>query len=162
VRWRSYVAAHEGNVRAIQLEELSRENGVPPAPDAAAGQLGPEHLDGVVIGTHALEGAFRWTEPVSMVRFAPSAERTSLCIYTGAIRGDPAGYLHGVYVDGERVASHQIRGHAYAVEIMLPEEAEPAKSGVVLICRPLVEPRNGSSRRRRLGMPITRLELSRA
>lgn len=162
VRWRSYVAAHEGNVRAIQLEELARENGVPPAPDAAAGKLGPEHLDGVVIGTHALEGAFRWTEPVSMVRFAPLAERTFLRIYTGAIRGDPAGYLHGVYVDGERVASHRIRGHAYAVEIMLPEETEPAESVVVLICRPLVEPRNGSSRRRRLGMPITGIELSRA
>jgi hypothetical protein len=160
VRWRSYVAAHEGNVRAIQLEELTRENGVPPAPGAAAGELGPERLDGVVVGTQALEGAFRWTEPVTMVRFALSADRALLRIHNGAIRGDPAGYLYGVYVDGERVPSHRICGHANAVEILLPEVAEPAESGVVLICRPLVESGNGSGGRRRLGMPITRLELS--
>jgi hypothetical protein len=135
------------------------ENGMPAAPHASAGYLEPELLDGVVVGTHVLEGPFRWTEPVSLVRFARSPNRSFLRLYTGAIRGDPAGYLHGIYMEGQRVPSHQVRMHAYALEILLPGTEDPGESGVVLICRPLVEPRNGSGGRRRLGMPITHLEL---
>jgi len=135
------------------------ENGMPAAPHASAGHLEPELLDGVVVGTHVLEGPFRWTEPVALVRFARSPDRSVLRLYTGAIRGDPARYVHGVYLEGQRVPPHQVRMHAYTLEILLPGAEDPGESGVVLICRPLVEPRNGSGGRRRLGMPITRLEL---
>jgi hypothetical protein len=140
-------------------ERTAPENGMPATPDAPGGQLEPERLDGVVVGAHVPEGPFRWTEPVTLVRVARSPNRSFLRLYTGAIRGDPAGYLHGVYMDGKRVPSHQVRLHAYALEILIPEAVEPGESGVVLICRPLVEPRNGSGERRRLGMPITLLEL---
>jgi hypothetical protein len=132
---------------------------MPAAPHASAGHLEPELLDGVVVGTQVLEGPFRWTEPVSLVRFARSPNRSLLRLYTGAIRGDPAGYLRGVYMEGQRIPSHPVRMHAYTLEILLPGVEDPGESGVVLICRPLVEPRNGSAGRRRLGMPITRLEL---
>jgi hypothetical protein len=88
-----------------------------------------------------------------------SPNRSLLRLYTDGIRGDPARYLHGVYMEAQRVPSHQVRMHAHALEILLPRAEGPGESGVVLICRPLVGPRIGSRGRQRLGMPITRLEL---
>jgi len=165
-RWHSYVAAHEGNVRAVQLAESTEKNGMPTPPDTGTGPIGAERLDGVLIGTHALESegdrSFRWTEPVALMRLTPPAEGAMLRLDTGGLRGDPLDYLQGVYAGSLPLPPELVAGDGDALEVRLPGRfaGAAAGSGLVLICRPLVPSRNGSSDRRRLGMPVVELELS--
>jgi hypothetical protein len=163
-RWRSYATAQEANFRAVQLAEAAKENGMPPAP--AGGAIAAERLDGLLIGTHALEEqggqTFRWTEPVALLRLAPPAEGAVLRVETAGVRGAPLDYLQGAYVGSMPLPREQIAGDDEALEIRLPARfaRAAADSGLVLISRPLVPSRDGSSDRRRLGIPVVDLELS--
>jgi hypothetical protein len=163
-RWRSYATAQEANFRAVQLAESAAENGMPPAP--AGGAIGAERLDGVLIGSHALEEhggqSFRWTEPVALLRLAPPAEGAVLRVETAGVRGAPLDYLQGAYVGSMPLPREQITGDDETLEVRLPPRfaRAAADSGLVLISRPLVPSHDGSSDRRRLGMPVVELELS--
>jgi hypothetical protein len=163
-RWRSYATAHERNIRAIQLEEMAKENGAH-AQAAAGGPIGAERLDGVLIGTYGVEAQhdrrFRWTEPVALLRLVPSPDGSVLRLETGGLRGDPLGYLQGVYAGSLPLPSELVTGDGEALEIRLSAQfaSAAADSGLVLVCRPLVPSRDGSTDARRLGMPVSELEL---
>ena len=126
----------------------------------------PERLDGLLIGTHGIEQgptqSFRWTEPVALLRLTPPGDGGMLRIETGGLRGDPLGYLHSAYAGPLPLPQELIASERGAMEVRLPQPyaRAAAGSGLVLICRPLVPSRNGSSDRRRLGMPVAELELS--
>jgi hypothetical protein len=161
LRWRSFVAAQDGTVAAARLEQSTRQNGLPAAP--AAGILGADRLEGVIAGAHGLERngdrSFRWTEPVSLLRIAP-AEDSILRVNTAGIRGHPLDYLHGVYVGGEQLPAELVSCDSETLDVRLSARlAGAASSGVVLICRPLIPSREGSSDTRRLGMPVVEIEL---
>src|SRR5215210_2589927 len=166
-RWRSYVQAQEGTVRGVQLEELAKENGMPPAPASGDG-IEAVRLDGILIGAHGLEREgdreFRWAEPVALVRLGPLGGDTVLRIETGGLRGDPLGYLHGAYAGSSPVPRELVSSDGETLEIRLPQglAATGATTGLVLISRPLVPTRNGSTDDRRLGMPVSAIELSSA
>jgi hypothetical protein len=165
-RWRSYVAAQERTTRAIQLSEITRQNGVPAPATAALSPLSAERLDGVLVGGHGLEReqgrAFRWTEPVALLRLIPPANGAVLRIETGSLRGRPLDYLRGMYAAGLPLPAEMISGDEERLEARLsPEFARAAAdTGIVVLSRPLVPSRTGSSDRRRLGMPVAGLELS--
>jgi hypothetical protein len=120
----------------------------------------------VLAGAHGLERdqgrQFRWTEPVALLRLAPPAEDSVLRIKTGGLRGAPLDYLQGIYIAGHALAPELLAGDEETLEVQLPTDLADAvaKSGIVLICRPLVPSREGSSDRRRLGMPVMEIELS--
>jgi hypothetical protein len=164
VRRRSFLSANDRTAAAAQLAQGAEMNGLPaPAP---AGTIGAEHLDGVLIGAHGLErdGArrFRWTEPVSVLRVDPGGGESRLRVMTGGLRGSPLDYLQGIYVGGEQLPGDLVNGDFETLEVRLPARLAHAvaDSGVVLICRPLIPSRNGSTDSRRLGMPIAEIELT--
>jgi hypothetical protein len=163
-RWRSYATAQERNIRAIQLEEMAQENGAS-AGVTSGGPIGADHLEDVLIGTHGVEAQhdrrFRWTEPVAMLRLGPLTDGSALRLETGGLRGDPLDYLQGVYAGSQPLPSELISGDGEALEIRLSAQfaRAAAESGLVLVCRPLVPSRDGSTDGRRLGMPVSQLEL---
>jgi hypothetical protein len=162
-RERNFVSSQNRIAAFVQLSPGLDENGLPPA--AAAGRLGAEGFDGILVGAHSLERngerRFRWSESVSLVRVSPEGDSV-LRLRTGGLRGHPLDYLHGAYVDGEPLPGELVGGDNETLEIRLPAglAGAVAHSGVVLICRPLVPSREGSSDTRRLGIPITEVELS--
>jgi hypothetical protein len=164
-RWRSYVLAQEGTVRATHLREIgSDDEPLPPLRDGGA-PIGAERLGEVVVGVHGLESdgrrKFRWTEPVALLRLRLPAEGAVLRIDTGGLRGSPLGCLQGIYAAGRFVRAENVVADERVIEVRLePAIARAAADdGLVLICRPLLPRRFGSSDRRRLGMPIFELEL---
>ena len=166
-RWRSYVAAHEGTVRATQLSCIARDGaGLPPP--ATDGAVTADRLDGSLVGAHGLEHAsgrtFRWTEPVALLRLAPPAQGGVLRVDTGGLRGSPLDYLHRIYAGARRLARDRITGDAQTLVAHLPAGfARAARdAGIVLVCDPLVPNRAGSSDRRRLGMPVVAVHLAAA
>jgi hypothetical protein len=164
-RWRSYQTAQRRTVHGVQLGLGAAEEELPP-PLGAGGTLGAERLDGVLIGAHEVEDLdgrpFRWTAPVSMLRLSPPPEGATLRIETGGMRGAPLDYLQGVHAGGRRLPRELITGDSETLAVRLPAEyaRDAAERGLVLICHPLVPSREGSSDRRRLGMPVTGLELT--
>ena len=162
LRWRSYVAAHEGNVRAVQLEELPRSNGGPDPLPAASSPVPAARLEGSLVGAHALERgptqAFRWTEPVALLRVRPSAKGAALRLDTGGLRGDPLSYLQGAYAGSTALPRRLIESDEGAVSLRLTREFATAaeEHGLVLISRPLSPPADP----RRLGIPVVEVELT--
>lgn len=162
-RWRSYVSASEHTIRAVQLIEAdSTKEEI--GPHAGPGLLDPHQLEGVLVPAHGVERhdgrAFRWTEPVAMLRLRTDGPVT-LRIETGGIRGEPLGYLQGAYVGRRRVPDDSITQDGDALEIRLDDRfTGGGETVLVLICRPLIPSRDASSDRRRLGMPVLELSLS--
>jgi hypothetical protein len=162
LRWRSFVAAQDRTVAATQLGQGAEQNG-PSAPHIR-GIIGAEALDGVLVGAHGLEQdgsrPFRWTEPVALLRVA-QAEDSVLRIRTGGLRQAPLDYLQGIYVASDSLPAEMIAGDEETLEIRLPARfaRAAADSGIVLVCHPLIPSREGSSDRRRLGMPVVELEV---
>jgi hypothetical protein len=167
-RWASYQEAQERTVRSVQLRSASNEDSLPPPLEASGGALRVERLDDVLVGAHDVERLdgrpFRWTDPVTLLRLAPPAEGAVLRVETSGLRGAPLDYLQGIHLGGRRLPPALISGNAETLELRLPTEysRDVAGRGIVLLCHPLVPSREGSSDRRRLGMPVTRLELSAA
>jgi hypothetical protein len=165
LRWRNFVAAQEGTVAAARLRQGAKLNGLPDP--VAESKVAAERLEGVLIGDHGFEQngdrRFRWTEPVALLRLAPSGDSV-LRMDTAGLRGHPLDSLHGVYVDGEQLPGELVTGDAETLEVQLPARLADAvaSSGVVFICRPLVPSREGSSDSRRLGIPIAEVELKSA
>ena len=159
-RWRSYVLAQEGRVRATELREIVAENGQPPPlRDGGGGAVAADRLGEILVGVHGLESdgsrSFRWTEPVALLRLRVPAEGALLEIDTGGLRGAaPLDFLQGIYAAGKRVAAEDVSGDERVIRARLgPEIAQAAaESGLVLVCRPLLPYRVGSSDRRRLGI----------
>jgi hypothetical protein len=163
VRRRSFVSGVNRTAAAAQLSQSAEANGLPaPAP---AGSIGAERLEGVLIGSHGLEEhggrRFRWSEPVALIRIAPTGDAV-LRLRTAGLRGHPLDYLQGVYVDGEELPAELVSGDSETLEVQLPERLAEAvtDSGIVLICRPLIPSREGSSDSRRLGVPVMEIDLS--
>lgn len=165
-RWRSYVAAQHGTVRTVQLDELEAENGMPPPLVAGGRPIGAERLDGVLVGSYGTEAVdgrgFRWTEPVTLLRVDTAGMEAVVRIDTAGLRGeDPISYLQGVFAGSEQLPPEAITGGGGVLEIRLPAGlADRAGHGLVVICRPLVESRDGSADGRRLGMPVAQVQLS--
>ena len=163
-RWRSYAAAHEAAVRAVQLNEIAGDDGIE-APSATL-TAGADRLDGVLAGTHGLERDggrhFRWTEPVAVLRVSPPGDGAVLRVDTGGLRGSPRGYLNGLYAGGLPLPSEMISSDEQALEARLPAEFArvASRKGIAIVCRPLLPFRLGSPDRRRLGMPVVELEVS--
>jgi hypothetical protein len=164
-RWRSLIASHEHNVGAVELHVGAQPNGLPePVPDA--GSLAAERLDGALIGAYRAEGepgeSFRWTEPVALLRISPHAGAALIRVETGGRRGRPLDYLQGIYCGGRPVPREAISGDEESFETRLsPELARvAAEKGLVFISRPLIPSQAGSTDRRRLGMPVAKIELS--
>jgi hypothetical protein len=164
-RWRGYIASTEHAVNAVEVEEGTRVNGGP-GPGAAAGTLHAADFGNVIAGVYGLERAgdklFRWTEPAALLRLSASGGEATLRLETGGLRGAPLDYLQGIYVSGRPLPPELISARETALEVRLPDRysAAAADSGLVLISRPSVPGRDGSSDRRRLGMPLMTVELS--
>ena len=109
---------------------------------------------------HGLEShagrLFRWTEPVTVVRIAPSEAEFELLIETAGIRGNPVVALIAVVVNGRVLPRELVSATGDGTLIVrLPEPwSADAEDGIVLICSPLDPTRAGSSDTRRLGLPI--------
>ena len=137
-----------------------------PEPGAAAGTLDASDLGSVIAGVYGLERAenqlFRWTEPAALLRLSAAAGGATLRLETGGLRGAPLDYLQGIYVSGRPLPAELISARGTALEVRLPDRYshDAAYSGLVLISRPSVPARDGSSDRRRLGMPLIAVELS--
>jgi len=82
-------------------------------------------------------------------------------LLTGGFRGAPLTYLHGVYVGSQPLPPECTTGDDEALEIRIPAPltAAVSASGLTLILRPLVPAHNGSSDRRRLGIPLVSVQL---
>jgi hypothetical protein len=166
-RWRGYIASTEHAVKAVEVEEGTRMNGGP-GPGAAVGTLHAADLGSVIAGVFGLERAgqqlFRWTEPAALLRLSASAGDATLRLETGGLRGAPLDYLQGIYISGRQLPSELISARGTALEVRLPDRysGAAADSGLVLISRPLVPARDGSSDRRRLGMPLIAVEVGQA
>jgi hypothetical protein len=159
-RWRSYIGATERTVSAIKLRDGGRANGLPD-PLTADQSLGAEHLEGVLIGVHSVErheeAAFRWTEPVALLRLADPAGGATLRIRTDGVRGSPLDHLQGIYAGGEALPAELVTGEEGTLKAHLPVDfVRSADPGIVLVCRPFSPPGD----RRRLGMPVVEVELS--
>ena len=164
-RWRGYIASTEHAVNAVEVEEGTRMNGGP-RPGAAVGTRHAADLGTVIAGVYGLERAgqqlFRWTEPAALLRLSAGAGGATLRLETGGLRGAPLDYLKGIYISGRPLPPELISARGTALEVRLPDpySEAAADSGLVVISRPLVPARDGSSDRRRLGMPLMRVELS--
>jgi hypothetical protein len=164
-RWRGYIASTEHAVNAVEVEEGTRMNGGP-GPGAAVGTLHAAVLGSVIAGVYGLERAgqqlFRWTEPAALLRLSANVGSATLRLETGGLRGAPLDYLRGIYISGRPLPAELISARGTGLEVRLPDlySEAAADSGLVLISRPLVPARDGSSDRRRLGMPLVTMELS--
>ncbi len=164
-RWRSLIASHEHNVGAVGLELGAQPNHLP-EPVRHPGSLADEGLNGALIGAYRAEGKpedrFRWTEPVALLRISPPPGAALIRVETGGRRGRPLDYLHGIYCAGRQVPREAITGDEESFEIRLSPALGrvAAATGLVFISRPLVPSKAGSSDRRRLGIPVARIELN--
>jgi len=119
-------------------------------------RLGPD----AIIGVHGLEDhrgrPFRWTEPVVLVRLAPSEGDYELRIETAGIRGDPLAAIIAVVADRRVLPRELLTGDDEGTLVVrLPAPwSVAARSGLVLICSSLVPARAGSRDPRHLGLPI--------
>jgi hypothetical protein len=167
-RWRSYIASTERSVDAVRLRMGARESGLP-EPTAVEGPLSAEELDGVLVRGHGLEReeggrAFRWTEPVALFRLWPPPDGGVLRLGTAGLRGRPLDYLQGIYAGSSQLQPEMIGGDDEVIEAAIPADfaRTAAETGIAVICRPLIPSRDGSSDRRRLGMPVVEIELNQA
>ena len=164
-RWRSCLAAHQRSIRAVRLREGPSANGLAAPPAATGVTLGAERLDDLLVGAHGLERQggrrFRWTEPVALLRLALPADGAVLRVRTGGLRGAPLDYLQGIYAAGLSLPPANFGGDEETLEVRLPPNfaKAAADSGVVMVCRPFLPSRAGSSDRRRLGMPVVELSV---
>src|SRR5205085_1256731 len=132
---------------------ISEQNGALASLPQPAGIVGARNLNGTVVGTHGLEElegrGYRWTEPVALMRLSFPADGALLRIDTGGLRGDPASYLNGIYAGRRRLAPELITSDGRTLQARLPAKfAQAAEDrGLVLLCRPLVPARSGSSDR---------------
>ncbi len=163
VRERSFGIANDRAVRAVKVREGAEDRELPPP--LSGGRLTARQLDGVLIGSQALEEdegrQFRWTEPVALLRLNPPESGALLRIETGGIRGEDRDYLLGVHIGGTAVPDELILVHPEAIEVKLPAgiAAGARERGAVILSEPLLPSRYGSTDRRRLGIPVISVSL---
>jgi hypothetical protein len=154
-------------VERTQLEWIA-EHGSQAAPRAlASGRFGADELpDSLLVGTYPLEcdsrGPFRWTEPIFALRLASGSGPRQIAIETRGTRGSPLDFLVAAYVDDRPLRPELMAQDSGRLILKLPSDGPTSSAArvVTLVCRPLLPHRQGSSDRRRLGMPISSLELS--
>lgn len=163
-RWRAFQHAFNSTVRLNRLRSI-RAQVPPPAMPTGPGIWQAADLDGVVmVGSHGLEEhegrAFRWTEPVAILRLAPGPTTDRLSIDTAGLRGDPSCYVAAVYAGQHRIANGDLWSDDRHLEVRFGrrESEQAAQHGVILMSRPLRPNRHGSPDRRRLGMPVASVE----
>ena len=112
------------------------------------------------MGVHGLEEyrghRFRWTEPVVLLRLAPSEDDYELRIETAGIRGDPLACVIAVVVEGRVLPRELISSEAGGTLVVrLPAPwSGAARAGIVLVCSALAPARAGVPDHRLLGLPI--------
>jgi len=165
-RWTTFLRAHRRVVGLTQIEWRRRRTALPAFHRSVdrwpIERLGPD----AIIGVHGLEShggrLFRWTEPVALVRIAPSEPEFELRIETAGIRGNPLAAMIAVVVNG-RVLPRELLSatHDGTLVVRLPESwSAGAQGGLVLICSPLDATRAKSSDPRRLGLPILSIAIA--
>jgi hypothetical protein len=160
------VRGHARTQRLTRLRWIRDHVGPPSPPVRRTGTWSAEVLDGAeLVGVHGLERhdgrPFRWTEPVALLRLAPPPGEHVVTIDTGALRGSPLDYVHGVYAGGRPVGREAIEAVDGRLSVRLsPRLAERAAvTGLSILSRPLEPRRHGSADPRRLGMPVFSAEL---
>jgi len=158
-RWARFLRAH---ARVIRLTQLGWAGGRPARAEVprsigskSVDQLGPE----AIVGVHALEEyrgrPFRWTEPVVLLRVAPSADEYELRIETGGIRGDPLAAVIAVVAGGRVLPRELLSAENGALVVRLTQPwSSSTRDGVVLVCSALAPAQAGSSDSRLLGLPV--------
>ncbi|MDX6698809.1 MAG: hypothetical protein QOE65_2206 [Solirubrobacteraceae bacterium] len=165
-RFPGYLRAQDRIVRLTQLRWI-RDHVEPPGPPArATGTWTADALDGeALVGAHGLERrdgrAFRWIEPVALLRLAPPPGEHVVTIDTGGLRGSPLDYVCGVYAGGRPVGRGAIEAVDGRLDVRLsPQLAERAAAGgLAVLSRPLDTRGNGLRDPRRLGMPVVSVEM---
>ena len=164
-RWRSFLEAHDRVVVLARLEWIRHRSEPLAPPEPIEGEVPVEGLGHqTLIGVYGLERDgdrwFRWSEPVTVLRFARPREQRVLRIDTGGRHGDPTDRLRAVYVDGRRVSPDAIRGEGSNLLVPLaPGRVDGDPTTVTILRRPFEPGRSGSGDPRRLGMPIVSVGL---
>jgi hypothetical protein len=109
------------------------------------------------VGFHGLEYlenvAFRWSEPVMMVRIALPPGRIWVDVVTPPLRAGTSDFVRGVFWNGRRISAVEIddRRIRFPLEI-----ASPQPQWLSIVANPL----NAPSDCRRLGIPVSALSFS--
>jgi hypothetical protein len=167
-RYARYLQGQEAAVRRARLGWVRDHVTTPPAPAPARGRWAVDELDDtVLVGAHALERdaarAYRWTEPVTLLRVAAPEGEHELVLDTGGLRGRPQDYVTGAYVGGRRVSRDRLRGDATRLVVPLPRHGARPRSGggITILSRPLDPRMLGAEDPRPLGMPLFSVEVRR-
>jgi hypothetical protein len=161
MRWKRFLLAHHRVVRTEQMLWMAH-NPLQPLHAGPEQRRWPINTIGphAIVGLHALEywdgDAFRWTNPVFLLRFLPVASGGVLTLETRNI-GRSVSSSDLVIIVGGRVLSSKDIVLDDAGNIELGIEAGSLPSGeidIVVIVREIYEPSTGDSIGRRLGLPL--------
>ncbi|MFL5867691.1 MAG: hypothetical protein ACJ766_11405 [Thermoleophilaceae bacterium] len=161
-RWRSYLRGQDRVVRLTQLRWIQDRQRGPMDEPLREPHSPAEALDpGGVVGAYALErqngSAYRWTEPVSLVRVSGASGPRQLAIGTGGLRGSPLEAVSGVYVGGRRVPRARLGDEGGRLVVPLPETESDEPVEVAVLARPHPA---APGDRRRLGLPVFSVDLT--
>ena len=161
-RWRSYLRGQDRVVRLTQLRWIQDRQRAPMDEPLWEAHSPAEALDaGGLVGAYALErqngSAYRWTEPVSLIRVSGTSGARKLAVGTGGLRGSPLEAVSGVYVGGRRVPRARLGDEGGRLVVPLPgtESDEPVEVAVLARPHPAAP-----GDRRRLGLPVFSVDLT--
>ena len=165
-RYRAFLQAQERTVTSARLDWVAEQRAIASPAAWAAGRRGVEQFEAEqIVGVHGLEtvgGAwFRWTRPVFLLRPAMNGVE-SVRLDTIGLRGSPSDYVLGAFAGHLRVKRAQLTADERRLRIDLSRrerQALDAGGGLRVVCRPLLPSDHGSADARRLGMPLSAVEL---
>jgi hypothetical protein len=160
LRWSRFNRAHARTVHLTRLKWTGRQS-APPTRPLLFQQWPIDTLDpDKIIGVHGLEEyrghRFRWTEPVVLIRLAPSEDDYEIRIQTAGIRGNPLTAVIAVVVGGRVMPRSLLTSDndgTLVVQLPTPWPAA-ARAGIILVFSALVPARAGVPDQRHLGLPI--------
>ena len=159
LRWARFIRAHRRVVDLTRLQWAANRSSDPLPPAPWSFREIAETTPDTLIGAHSLEEhggrRFRWTEPVALLRLAPSAAPRVLRIETAGLRGDPLASVRAVVVDGRALPADALaRDEHGTLTARLPAGGARASTEVAIVSTPLIPADSGIADSRWLGLPV--------
>ena len=158
-RWKRFLSAHRRTVRIEQKLWAARHHSPPLQIRQGTDRLPIDKIDPqLIVGTHALENiddtAFRWTQPVFLLRLALPGDRTVTLETRNVRRGiSPSDIV--VAVGGRMLSPKDLSlDDAGNIKFDLEAKSTPCNTEVVVIVPELCEPATERGAGRRLGLPL--------
>jgi hypothetical protein len=163
LRWARFIRAHRRVVDLTRLEWMAKRQ--PHQPPQAwsfrpIAQIGPDVLAGAAYSLERHNGRpFRWSEPVMLLRLAPSARPRLLRVETDGMRGDPLARICAIVVDGRvlPVSAITTDGRGTLIVRLPAGHAHATSTDVAIVCTPSISVDAGVARW--LGLPIFAMAL---